>query len=88
MFGRFATRWDWTNSVVHEQSGGTWTIERFAFHPRRIHTFSSLFKLPELGYRDVLTFTGGYAQEKHEDFYLSYRAAGLTGLMFEEIWSE
>jgi len=74
--------------LVERTRDDTYDISKFVFKANRIGTFSSLFKLPELGYRDVLTYTEGYAQEDHENFYLCYRSSGMTGLAFEEIWSD
>ena len=57
---------------------------RLAFRERRVASFSSLFKIPELRYLPVLTVTKGKDQE--HDFFETYHEHELTGLIFDELW--
>jgi hypothetical protein len=61
-------------------------LNQLVFRSNRIYSHSSLFKIPDLGYRPVLTYTDRV--EDGPDFISSYHEAGLTGLCFRELWSE
>ena len=79
------------NSTVIE---GNWqdtlALNQLDFHRSRVFSLSSLFKIPELDYRPILTFSAAstetYCQE--HDFFRSYTESGLTGLEFNLIWSD
>ena len=59
--------------------------KRIEFHENRIYSFSSLFKIPDLQYRPILTFSEHTSHE--HDFKAVYEENDLTGLVFDEMWS-
>ncbi len=60
-------------------------ILKYAFHKNRFHE-SSIFKIPETAKSQILTYTG--IKDPDEEFYYAYKKSGLTGLSFEEIYSD
>jgi hypothetical protein len=69
---------------------GSWketlALNRLVFHSQRIYSYSSLFKIHDLDYGPILTFTEKENQE--HDFIRTYHEAGLAGLVFRELWSD
>jgi len=60
-------------------------LTKYAFHSNRILE-SSLFKIPEGNYSSVLTYSG--VKDTADEFKGRYEQLGLTGLIFEELWSD
>jgi hypothetical protein len=73
-----------TKWVYGASTGAKIRIERYAFHPSRF-TEAPLFKIPETSKVDILTVTG--LKDPEDEFKHRVESAGLTGLLFEEIWS-
>ena len=61
------------------------SLRKYAFHRNRMPE-SSLFKVPEDNYSSVLTYVG--LKDPEDEFIGRYQALGLTGLIFEELWSD
>ena len=61
------------------------SLKNYAFHRNRMPE-SSLFKVPEDNYSSVLTYVG--LKDPEDEFIGRYQALGLTGLIFEELWSD
>ncbi len=70
---------------VHEKSGTKIYIESYAFHPRRF-TESSLFKIPETCKTHIYTLER--CGDPECEFKARVEQAGLTGLIFEKVWSD
>ena len=60
-------------------------IVRYVFHPRRFSS-SSIFKIPETAEREVLVVER--TRDAEQEFKRFVEKARLTGLIFEELWSE
>ena len=60
-------------------------ISRFAFHSTRF-TETPLFKIPETCKGDMLTVEG--MKHPDDEFKPRVEKLGLTGLIFEELWSD
>ncbi len=73
-----------TKWVYGQSTGAKIRIERYAFHAARF-TEAPLFKIPETSKVDILTVTG--LKDPEDEFKHRVESAGLTGLLFEEIWS-
>jgi len=65
-------------------------MNRLNFHPKRIVSLSSLFKIPELDYKPILCFSGFDDDDLYQehDFYKTYEEKQLTGLHFKELWRD
>jgi hypothetical protein len=70
---------------INQKSGVKVWIESYAFHSRRFSE-SSLFKIPETCNGEI------FAIERCGDPECEFKArveqAGLTGLIFEKVWSD
>ena len=75
---------DATEWTVDKTTGERIGIERFKFMPARMGE-STLFKLPENSRGRVLTVTG--IKDPEDEFKFAVEQAGLTGLLFKELWS-
>jgi len=78
------------SEIVDGNWKATLSQHKLVFHQQRVFfSMSSLFKIPELDYRPILTFSDGSTDEfiQEEDFYKFYHENNMTGLIFEEIWS-
>lgn len=73
-----------TKWVYGASTGAKIRIERYAFHASRF-TEVPLFKIPETCRGDILTVSG--LKDPEDEFKHRVESAGLTGLLFEEIWS-
>lgn len=65
-------------------------LNNIIFHKNRVHSLSSLFKIPDFNYLPILTFSDA-STERHvqeHDFFKAYHSAGLSGLEFKLLWSE
>ena len=60
-------------------------IRHPAFLPSRF-TASSIFKIPEDNSVEIFTYEG--FKSPHDEFKPTYERLGLTGLRFEEVWSD
>jgi len=67
----------------------TLALNKLKFHEQRVSSMSSLFKIPELGYRPILTYSDASTKgiPQRHDFYKFYHDNNMTGLVFQEIWS-
>ncbi|MDR0573557.1 MAG: hypothetical protein LBG96_05920 [Tannerella sp.] len=74
------TVWDYYND------GTKGRILKFGFHPERVLNEASIFKIPEV----ISTIIFCYADVKNPDdeFYHIYHKHKLTGLIFEEVYSD
>ena len=59
--------------------------DHLIFHRERIAGVK-LFKIPELAGRDIFTCTG--VLDEYDEFISYYKRKQLSGLEFDEIWSE
>ena len=64
---------------------GRLPIDEYQFHADRI-TEAPLFKIPETSNYETLTATG--LNDPEEEFKGRYERLGLTGLLFEELWTD
>ena len=69
----------------HEADGKRKIILGYKFHADKLETAPCLFKLPEHRFTRLLTVTGRASQP--DDFYTRYTNAGLSGLVFEKLWT-
>ena len=83
------------NNQVSEWVPGSWkdtiAMNKLVFHPQRVGTLSSLFKIPELNYQPILCYSGFTDEEEYpqdHDFHAFYHENAFTGLLFTEIWSD
>jgi hypothetical protein len=60
-------------------------IKRFVFHRDRF-TQSPLFKIPETSRSSILVVEG--LRAPHEEFRFTVTRAGLSGLVFRELWND
>ncbi len=60
-------------------------VKKYVFHPKRIGD-CSLFKIPET--HRVELYALSRPSDYGDEFYNQYHALGLTGLKFEEVWSD
>ncbi|MGJ8678521.1 MAG: hypothetical protein ACSHX0_13485 [Akkermansiaceae bacterium] len=74
-----------SNWYCSPRDGTKVSIDDFAFHRNRLGE-SSIFKIPETVRAGIYTFTG--LKDPEDEFKTAYEAAGLKGLLFEEIWSD
>lgn len=63
---------------------GSLPIKKYAFHRNRL-TEAPLFKIPETCKYEILTFEG--LKDADDEFKGRVERLGLTGLIFEEVWS-
>lgn len=73
---------EWASERSH---GAQVSITHYAFHRNRFSQ-SSLFKIPETAESEILTLER--YQDPEDEFKSAVEEAGLTGLLFEEIWSD
>jgi hypothetical protein len=76
---------DKEKSIWHMRGGKRTRLKKYVFQKERVHE-SSLFKIPENNYGAVLTYTG--LKDSDDEFIGRYQRLGLTGLIFEELWSD
>jgi hypothetical protein len=76
---------DKERSVWHARGGKRTRLKEYVFHKNRMRE-SSLFKIPENNYGAVLTYSG--LKDPEDEFIGRYQSLGLTGLIFEELWSD
>ena len=74
-----------TEWVYGRTTGAKIDIKRYAFHANRL-TETPLFKIPETCRAEILTFEGLKAPE--DEFKFRVESSGLTGLIFDELWSD
>jgi hypothetical protein len=65
-------------------NGENGRIINYSFYPNRISE-SSIFKIPETSRVDIFTYTG--VHDESDEFFYLYKKLGLTGLVFEELYS-
>ena len=74
-----------TQWVVDNQTGLRVRIAKYEFIKSRFSE-STLFKIPETAAGEILTVTG--LKDADDEFKYRVEHSRLTGLVFEEIWSE
>lgn len=74
-----------TKWIYGEESGLPIRIEKYAFVKELIPE-ATIFKIPELAKAKILAHDGFCDEE--DTFFSSVKRYGLTGIRFEEIWSE
>ena len=74
-----------TQWVYGQSTGARIRIEQYAFHADRL-TETPLFKIPETSRSEILTVEG--LKDPDDEFKSRVEKMGLTGLVFEEIWSD
>lgn len=67
------------------EDGSRGRILSYAFHANRM-TEGSIFKIPETCKTEVMIYSD--IKDDEEDFMLLYKRYGLTGMIFEEIFSD
>jgi hypothetical protein len=75
------------NTVAEWTPDGTVAVQvkKYAFHVDRIGD-CNLFKIPEMKRVGLFAISG--RDEPEDEFYAQYHDMGLTGLKFEEVWSD
>lgn len=76
---------DGTEWAYGKSTGARLRIQRYAFHANRL-TETPLFKIPETCKSEILTVEG--RKDPEDEFKYRVEKAGLTGLVFEEIWND
>ena len=79
MLNQEKTEWE-----ISPDTGAKLWINKHSFHPDRVLA-STIFKIPETYRGDVLTYADAINPE--DEFYYQYKQSGLTGLLFEKLWS-
>jgi hypothetical protein len=80
MLNKAETEWE-----TEPNKGTKLWINKHSFYPDRVLA-STLFKIPETCRGDVLTYAD--AINPDDEFYYQYQKSGLTGLLFEKLWSD
>ena len=68
-----------------KRSGAKIGIAHYSFHMNRFPE-TSLFKIPETSRSEILTYSG--LKDPEDEFITICQKQGLTGLLFEELWSD
>jgi len=74
-----------TEWVIGKATGEKIRIKKYAFDKNRLAE-STLFKIPETAAAEILCASG--LKDPEDEFKFQVEAAGLTGLIFEKVWSE
>ena len=74
-----------TKWVIGKTTGAKIRIEQYEFLANRFSE-STLFKIPETAKGEMLTVTG--IKDPEDEFKTIVERAGLTGIIFEELWSD
>jgi hypothetical protein len=75
-----------TSEWDYYDDGTKGRILKYGFHPNRVKVESSIFKIPETCKVDIFTYSG--VKDKEDEFYGLYKENNLTGLIFEELYSD
>lgn len=74
-----------TEWIIGEKSKSRIGIKKYAFHPHRFAQIP-LFKIPETCRGEILALEG--MTDEEDEFKRRVERLGLTGLTFQEIWSD
>lgn len=74
-----------TEWVIGRETRARIGIKRYAFHADRVPD-TPLFKIPETDKSEILTAEGRFDPE--DEFKPTVEQLGLTGLIFEQIWTD
>lgn len=74
-----------TTEWAYYKDGSKSRILKYGFYPDRVLNESSIFKIPETAKIDI--FCWAYIKNPNDEFYHLYHEHGLTGLVFEELYS-